>query len=424
MAESDTHPGAVATHTSDQQPGLSPKRQAEIRLVRQIVATLWAASFGMIWKGKAGLTARSCYAAMLRHAWHHGRLTVPKGEDNAGETVRAGVWLSVSHRQLAEMAGVNDSTVEGGGKATGVIKRLYGKRLLRRAGRGDRIRSGAFILTASHVQVRPFRAPTQEYRPGVGTSVTGVHRCPELARVALERARAALRWGAEGSAGLGKLAEFLLDALVMLGDSATDRELAIAVGRESRVRDVRACLNKLVEENILKRSVNRYYRHRNTGWELQFTREINGEIERGERQKEKHQRAREGNRNALEASEVPRQAKEKKSREKKIAKIKEDTDRLKKEQREADPAAFSPEQAATRYLPGADPAEGVVVGEEEPLPEPPEDAQNASLTAHPAAVEDICPRTSPPRLETAISSASQARRRSSGQTRSRSKKWR
>lgn len=347
-------------------PPEEPNRERERETVRALIEALWSAHFGMTWKGKGGLTERSWYAAMMREAWHYGRLKVPAGEEHAGETVQNGVWLSISNMQQAEAADVNVSTIEGGGNATSVIKRLQARGLLRRAGRGSPGKSGAYVLTTSHLQTRQFRAPSQGYRLKEETSIAGVDRDPELARVALKRARSALRWGASGSAGLGKYKEFLLDALTMLGDSATDRELAIAVGREDRVREARQRLDELVEERILARLGERYYRHRDTGIELTMTRATNGEQERDELQKEKHARRRQAYQLLRKLGQPPTKEEEA-NRRAEIAEIKRDAAaRIRREQHKA----RERDRQEKRGRKKPEPSGGWVVGEPVPLPEP------------------------------------------------------
>lgn len=85
----------------------------------------------------------------------------------------------------------------------------------------------------------------------------------------------------------------MLDALVYLGGSAVDRELAVAIGREKRVRDIRKHLDKLVQEGILELHGDRYCRHGYSGIWLTMERMLNGELEAEERQKEEHRRQRE-----------------------------------------------------------------------------------------------------------------------------------
>ncbi len=236
------------------------------------MAHLWDASWSREWSGMSGLTAWSAYKTLLLAARHHGDL------------IPAGVRISISMRQWAERTGVG---MEAANKARKLLMR---EELIRRDGRGRGPESGAFVLLTG---ARSIETIIKGYHLRREVSLN-VPRCFASARVSL-------RWGA---GRLGKFKEALLDALRRLGNSATDRELAVAIRREKRVREVRRRLEELVSENILKRHGIRYYFHEDSGIELSTTRLINGEIEAGERQTERHEDERKRYREAWERGEV------------------------------------------------------------------------------------------------------------------------
>ena len=98
---------------------MAPARETRDK-VREILKELSAAVWAEEWKGRAGLTARSVYVALLRVAYHHGHL------------IPAGVRVSIAMRQLALQAGVSLPALNR------AIRRLtYEHGLIRRDGRGE-----------------------------------------------------------------------------------------------------------------------------------------------------------------------------------------------------------------------------------------------------------------------------------------------
>ena len=164
---------------------MAPARETRDK-VREILKELSAAVWAEEWKGRAGLTARSVYVALLRVAYHHGDL------------IPSGVRVSIAMRQLALQAGVSLPALNR------AIKRLtYEHGLIRRDGRGEGPKSGAFVLL---IGARTTQTLSQEFLQGKTASSLG-SEC-------LTSARVALRWGA---GRLGKTNEMVLDALRRLG---------------------------------------------------------------------------------------------------------------------------------------------------------------------------------------------------------------
>jgi hypothetical protein len=160
------------------------------------------------WKGKAGLSDRSVYVALLGIARSHGRM------------IPAGVRVSISIRDLALAASVSRTTAS---KAT---NRLMVEGLIRRDGRGSGTESGAFVLVA---------------RDELGHSSTEL-----LSRTNVPVGRAPrLRWR-----GCGKTPEAILDALDAYGPS-TLQDLAHCLGK-SRPRDLRPHLIRLLEAAVIE----------------------------------------------------------------------------------------------------------------------------------------------------------------------------
>lgn len=190
----------ASLNSLSQHPSKRTSKYREPEPVQAIVEGLWVASFARPWKGKQGLTDWSAYKALLRCAYHHGTL------------IEAGVRLSLSVRQWAELAAVNKSTIVGGGKnSVGVEKRLtLDHGLIRRDGRGEGEKSRAFVLLISPLGVRSTRTFIQRYHRSSGVSkppgkCAGSPRqissskdylpggCTGSARVALEGAQVSLR---------------------------------------------------------------------------------------------------------------------------------------------------------------------------------------------------------------------------------------
>ena len=111
--------------------------------VRETLGNLCTSLWAEEWKRRAGLTARSVYIALLRVAYHHGDL------------IPAGVRVSIAMRQLALQAGVSLPPLNR------AIKRLtYEHGLIRRDGRGEGPKSGAFVLLTG---VRTTQTLSQEF---------------------------------------------------------------------------------------------------------------------------------------------------------------------------------------------------------------------------------------------------------------------
>ena len=68
--------------------------------VRLVICYLWERMWELSWPGKAGLSALSAYKALLRLAWYH------------GELIPAGVRISVSMRQWAELLGAGSEATQ------------------------------------------------------------------------------------------------------------------------------------------------------------------------------------------------------------------------------------------------------------------------------------------------------------------------
>lgn len=116
--------------------------RSEFSATQVVVAHLWDTSFGKSWKGRQGLTDWSAYKILLRVAWHH------------GELIPAGVKVSLSVRQWAELAAISDSTLNA------MYKRLrLERRLIRRENWGEGPKAGSFVLL---VEARSVEAIVQQ----------------------------------------------------------------------------------------------------------------------------------------------------------------------------------------------------------------------------------------------------------------------
>jgi hypothetical protein len=248
------------------QPGSAHRGDREA--VRTVVSYLWASMWERDWPGMRGLSAWSAYKSLLWLAWRCGALRGPDGQPLA-----AGLRISLSMRQWAELAGFSLATVNE------ARKWLERERLIRRDGRGSGPDSGAFVLLVGVAQLETL---TNEY-----------HRRKEVSPRTLECFklwRLSLRWG---TGRLGKTKEALIHALHHLGGSATDREVATIIRRQKRVGFIRKHLDELERDRILKRSGNHYSFHPNHWIELVATRAVNGELEADERDKARYQAQRE-----------------------------------------------------------------------------------------------------------------------------------
>lgn len=235
----------------DTEPSVSTRRGAAAPEVRSLLVVLadgvWEKDCKGDWKGRAGLTDRSVYVALLRVANRHGTL------------IPVGVRVSVAVRQLALEAAVSTTTV------TASTRRLTLEHgLIRRDGHGEGPKCGAFVLLVD---------PRSTY-----TLAQGYHRREAVSSElpeCISSARVAFRWGA---GRLGKTKEFILDALRRLGE-CTEGELAVTMGREGRTRELRPHLKDLVVSGFIRRRGERYAIDKDIGWHLELERACNGELE-------------------------------------------------------------------------------------------------------------------------------------------------
>lgn len=254
--------------------GASEQDQS-VAAARELLVSLENATWGRDWKGKAGLTDRSVYMALMRKAWHHGTL------------IPSGVKVSVALRPLAIEAGMSKPTL------LAAIKRLtQSDELIRRDGRGRGPESGAFVLLTHPRSAYPL---AQRYLRTSSVSL----QTPEW----VSSARLPFRWG---PGRLGKFKEFLLDALRRFGDP-TKRELAVAMGR--RPRDLRPHLNALVELGALERRDDRFALHKDAFYDLWMERQNNGEIEAEERDRRRYKEESDAFREKWARGEVRRKRK-------------------------------------------------------------------------------------------------------------------
>ena len=240
--------------------------------VREILVSLANGLWAKNWKGRSGLTDRSVYVALVRAAWHHGTI------------IPSGVRVSIAMRQLAVEAGVSKPT------ACAAIRRLRAEhKLIRRDGRGEGPKCGAFVLLADP---RSTYTLSKEHHRRERVS-------PEPPEC-LNSARVSLRWG---PGRLGKTKELLLDSLDRLGECTLD-ELAVAMGREKRPHDLRPHLDELIERDIVQRQGNRYAPHDHAVITLHITQADNGELEAEERDRQRYKEESERFREAWERGEV------------------------------------------------------------------------------------------------------------------------
>lgn|SRR5215203_1523167 len=330
--------------------------------VRPVICYLWERMWELSWPGKAGLSALSAYKALLRLAWHH------------GELIPAGVRISVSMRQWAELLGSGSEATQ---NAQNWLKR---ERLIRRDGRGHGPTPGAFVLLTG---VSSTETLAQGYHLRKGVSRT-YFEC-------FDSGRMPLRWSAPGERRLGKTKEALLDALHYLGGSATDRELSLAIGREERVRAMRAHLDELVDEGILRKQGERFVFHKHTGIELVTTRATNGEMEADDRQKDKHKEERGRFLEAWKRGEVVSKSKLERRRQNRP---KPEGKTLQKEERR---------QQRERYD-----------QEDVPVPSPNQPSTQAGLAANPALVVEEVPDLTPSEVASLEAILAYERERGSG----------
>ena len=265
------HPSTTSQLVRGPDPN-APYRRRNLREVRLVVRALANDLYSKPWKGKSGLTDRSAYIALLRLAWAHGEL-IPA----------SGVWVSVSMRQWAELAGVRLPTIN---KTKARLTHEHA--LIRRDGRGHGPRNGAFVLLCGPERIE--------------TLIQNVSNKDQNIEEDLECfiSRVALRWG---SGKLGKTKEALLDGVRRLG-FPTEKELAVLLDREGGVHHLRKHLEELVGLVILERRGGRYQFSELGAFCLNFERASNGELDTAERVRADHALQRERFVNAWEKGEV------------------------------------------------------------------------------------------------------------------------
>jgi hypothetical protein len=257
----------------------SSDEHAEYRIrdrnkVRAVLAALDEDIYLRPWKGKAGLTDRSAYIALLRVAWYHGEL-IPT----------SGVRVSISMREWAEKTGVRLPTINKAQK-----RLMFEYELIRRDGRGKGPQSGAFVLLCP-----PERNETLTQQVSINKgSVKG-------SSIECFISRASLRWG---SGMMGKTKEALLDAVRCLGGSATAEEIAELLDRKGSVHHLRKHLRELVSMGILERRGDKYSFQKYRAFALEWERAINGEYDADERVHADHADQRKKFREAWENGEV------------------------------------------------------------------------------------------------------------------------
>jgi DNA-binding transcriptional ArsR family regulator len=201
------------------------------------------------WKGKAGLSDRDVYVALLNAARRYGRM------------IPAGVRVSISVRDLALAASVSKAT------ASNAVNRLMVAGLIRRDGRGTGTECGAFVLVVrdeighSSTELVPF-------------SNVPVGRAPRL------------RWR-----GLGKTPGAILDTLDAYGPS-TLRDLAGYLGK-NRPRDLRPHLNYLLEAAVVECDDDMYRLADDYRQALDEERRLRGELEAERRDRARYDLERE-----------------------------------------------------------------------------------------------------------------------------------
>jgi DNA-binding transcriptional ArsR family regulator len=206
--------------------------------------------------GKAGLTDRDVYVALLNVAWRYGRM------------IPAGVRVSISVRDLALAAGVSKAT------ASNAINRLMVEELIRRDGRGSGTECGAFVLMV---------------RDEVGHSSTDLVPLPSVPIGRVPR----LRWR-----GLGKTPGAILDALDAYG-SSTLQDLAGYLGK-NRPRDLRPHIRSLLEAEVVECDDDTYRLADDHRQALDEERQIRGELEAERRDRSRYDLEREAYREQLE----------------------------------------------------------------------------------------------------------------------------
>jgi hypothetical protein len=269
----------VATMLRGSSRRLDPNAEHRIRdliQVRAIAANLAEDIWAKPWMGKAGLTDRSAYVALLRIGWHHGEI-IPA----------SGVRVSVSMRKWAEKAGVRLPTIN---QARKRLRDEHG--LIRRDGRGEGPESGAFVLLCDPARIETLLQEKANKKVSVSKSLECfISRVP-------------LRWGGGMT---GKLKEMLLDGVHRLGP-ATAREIAVLVHREGSEHHLKRHLGELVGMGILRLQGQKYVLHEEMAHNLMIERNFNGEVDIGKRVRADHDLQRKNFRDAWVNGEVRSQS--------------------------------------------------------------------------------------------------------------------
>jgi hypothetical protein len=190
-------------------------------------AMIWERS----WPGRGGKSERDIMIVLLLLSQRH------------GESLPAGVRVSVSYRALALLAAVSLSTV------FRAVKRMKKAGLLRADNLGRLPEeAGAFVLVAGTPATSGY-SPTTAAPPGVEGVSSKRHLRGAGSRSTFTAPR--LRWSAPGIRRLGKSAGQVVDTLEAAGGSLTLEELADRTGSK-RPRDLRRrTLPRLIEAGVV-----------------------------------------------------------------------------------------------------------------------------------------------------------------------------
>ncbi len=248
-----------------------------------VEADLWARP----WRGMGGKSERDVMVALLALARRH------------GESIPAGVRVSVSYRDLALLAAVSKPTIW---KA---IRRLKKAGLLRadNLGRAPE-NAGAFVLVAAPGGTpAPGEAPPAQELPTPNTAA------PLESGGVVNPGAPRLRWSAPGYRRLGKSAGQVVDVLEAAGGTLTLQDLADRTGSK-RPRDLRRrTLPRLVEAGVAELVVGADEVTLSGDWRaaVEVERERAGENAAYRRDADRYQREREAYRRRDETApdEVP-----------------------------------------------------------------------------------------------------------------------
>jgi hypothetical protein len=191
-------------------------------------AMIWERS----WPGRGGKSERDIMIVLLLLSQRH------------GESLPAGVRVSVSYRALALLAAVSLSTV------FRAVKRMKKAGLLRADNLGRLPEeAGAFVLVAGTPATSGYSPTTAARPPGVEGVSSKRHLRGAGSRSTFTAPR--LRWSAPGIRRLGKSAGQVVDTLEAAGGSLTLEELADRTGSK-RPRDLRRrTLPRLIEAGVV-----------------------------------------------------------------------------------------------------------------------------------------------------------------------------